>query len=114
MADHVLDTRSSQERNPGKTINRSLLVAIVTAFPVLNIALGIILSSLAPYTAYIPGWVFGILNGALVVTAALIAIGTKLMANPALNDWFRANVPALAPDSHPVVVGEVVDEGAVG
>jgi uncharacterized membrane protein len=111
VADHVAETRSTQERNPGKAVNRTLFVAIVTLFPVLNIALGIISAQLEPFAVVLPGWVFGILNGGIVITAALIGIGTKLMANPLVNDWFRANFPALAPDSHPVIVGEVVDEG---
>lgn len=111
MADHVAETRSTQERNPRKAVNRTVIVAVLTLFPVLNIVLGIILNALTPYVDVLPGWVFAILNAGLAVTTALIAIGTKILANPAVNDWLRANLPALAPDNQPpVIVGELAAE----
>lgn len=93
--------QSTQEKNPKKAISRTTLVVIVAAFPVLNATLLIIQAELSPYLSALPGWVFAILNGGIMATAVLSAIFTKIMALPAVNNWLRQFVPALAPDSAP-------------
>lgn len=98
-----LPVQSSQEAHPGKAVNRTLLVAVLSAFPVLNATLAMTLQELQPYVGTVPGWVFAVLNGALLVTTVLIGIFTRVMAIPAVSDWFRRYVPALAPDSEPPV-----------
>ena len=89
---------STQEKNPRSTIVRSVFVALVALLPIMNITLAIIVQELRPYGEAIPGWVFGILNGGIVVTALAISIGTKIMAIPGFNEWLRANAPWLAPE----------------
>lgn len=114
MGEHTATAaRSTQESNPRKAINRTLIVAVISAFPVLNIALGMIVHELQPYAASIPGWVFAWLNGAILGVTILMAIGTKIMANPAVNDWFRANLPALAPDTLAPVTALPQDQAPV-
>lgn len=89
---------STQERNPRSTIIRSVFVALLAALPIMNGALGIIVGELAPYGGTVPGWVFGVLNGGIAVTAILLAILTKIMAFPGVNEWFRQHAAWLSPE----------------
>ena len=94
--DHVAKT--TQELNPRSTVVRSTLLALAAALPIMNAALAVIVQELRPYGEVVPGWVFGILNGGIIVTALAISIGTKIMALPGVNDWLRRHAAWLAPE----------------
>lgn len=89
---------STQEKSPRSTVVRTVVVAIIVLFPSLNIALGIIVEEMEPYGGVIPGWVFGILNGAILATTVLLGIGTRILAIPGVNEWLRKHAAWLAPE----------------
>lgn len=89
---------STQEKNPRSAVVRTVVVAVLVLFPSLNIALGIIVEEMEPYSASVPGWVFGILNGAIAATAVLLGIGTRILAIPGVNAWLREHAAWLAPE----------------
>lgn len=89
---------TTQEQNPRSTVVRSTLLALVTALPIMNASLIIIVQELRPYGEVVPGWVFAILNVGIIVTALFISIGTKIMALPGVNEWLRQHVPWLSPE----------------
>lgn len=89
---------STQEKNPRSAVIRTVVVAALTLFPILNITLGIIVEEMRPYGDVVPGWVFGILNGGIVITTVALAILTRIMAIPGVNDFFRSHFKPLAPE----------------
>ncbi|MCC9068784.1 hypothetical protein [Arthrobacter cryoconiti] len=89
---------STQERNPRSASVRTAFAAAVALFPLLNAVLAVIIETLRPYDATIPGWVFIWLNGALVVVTVAIALVTRIMAIPGVNDWLRKYAPWLSPE----------------
>jgi hypothetical protein len=92
---------STQEQNPRSATIRTTAVAIVTLFPLLNLALAGALEALEPYRVYVPDFVFIWLNGALIVVTIIIAVVQRVMAVPGLNDWFRMHFRLLAPEDKP-------------
>ena len=98
MADHVAVGASTQERNPRSAVARTVLAAVVAAFPLLNGVLLVALEVLKPYEVNLPGWVFLWLNGALAVVTALTALFTRILAVPGVNDWLRRYLPLFAPE----------------
>ena len=88
----------TQIANPVRATVRTVVQFLIGAVPVLNIAAGIVLSTLQQQSDFVvPAWAFVALNGILVATALLIALVTRLMAAPAVNAWITLNVPWLAP-----------------
>ncbi len=104
MADHAAIPSSTQERNPRSAVLRTVAAAVLALFPLLNIILGIIIETLKPYEAHLPGWVFLVLNGILVAVTVLIALVTRILAVPGVNTWLRQYAPWLAPEDKPVAV----------
>ena len=98
MGDHVAAGTSTQERNPRSAVARTVLAAVVAAFPLLNGVLLVALEVLKPYELHLPGWVFLWLNGALAVVTALTALFTRILAVPGVNDWLRRYLPIFAPE----------------
>ena len=98
MGDHVAAGTSTQERNPRSAVARTVLAAVVAAFPLLNGVLLVALEVLKPYEVNLPGWVFLWLNGALAVVTALTALFTRVLAVPGVNDWLRRYLPLFAPE----------------
>lgn len=96
MADHV--ALSTQERNPRSAVIRTVFAFIVVGFPVLNIALAIVVNELQKIAVYVPEWLFTGLNVTILVTAALTAIVTRILAIPGINDVLRRFFPLLAPE----------------
>lgn len=93
---------SGQEKNPRSAVARTVFVAVLALFPILNAALAVIIAELQPYQVNLPAWLFPALNGILVATAVLMGIFTKVMALPGVNAWLRKYVPWLSPeDKHP-------------
>lgn len=88
----------TQIANPVRATVRTVVQFIIGAVPVLNIAAGIIVVVLREQSdLVVPGWVFLVLNGILAVTAALIALVTRLMANQVVNAWITQHAAWLAP-----------------
>lgn len=96
MGDHV--ALSTQERNPSSAVLRTVLVAAVALFPLLNIALKIVVEELEPYRVNLPEWLFVALNVAITVVVVLTGIFTRVLAIPGVNDWLRRYVPLFAPE----------------
>lgn len=96
MADHR--ALSTQERNPRSAVLRTVLVAAVALFPLLNAALKIVVEELEPYRVSLPEWLFVALNVAITVTVILMGIFTRVMAIPGVNEWLRKYFPIFAPE----------------
>ena len=97
MADHLAPL-STQERNPRSAAVRTALAAFIAAVPLLNGALLAVVDALRPYEVYLPSWVFPALNGIIVALAALIALVTRVLAVPGVNEWLRKYAPFFAPE----------------
>lgn len=89
---------STQEKNPRSTVVRTVVVAVLVLFPSLNIILGIVVEEMEPYSASVPGWVFGILNGGIVIVTVIVGICTRILAIPGVNVWLREHAAWLAPE----------------
>lgn len=89
---------STQEKNPRSASVRTGLAALIGMLLLLNPILGVVIEVLRPYDAVVPGWVFLWLNGAITVTAVGIALVTRIMAIPGVNDWLRTYAKWLAPE----------------
>lgn len=98
MADHR--ALSTQERNPRSAVLRTVLVAAVALFPLLNTALKVIVDELEPYRVSLPEWLFVALNVAITVTVIMMGIFTRVMAIPGVNEWLRKYLPLFAPEDH--------------
>ena len=96
MGEHL--ALSTQERNPRSAVLRTVLVAAVALFPLLNAGLKIVVEELEPYRVFLPDWLFVALNVAITVVVVLIGIFTRVMAIPGVNDWLRKYVPLFAPE----------------
>lgn len=109
MAEHR--ALSTQERNPRSAVLRTVLVAAVALFPLLNAALKVVVDELEPYRASLPEWLFAALNAAIAVTVVLMGAFTRIMAIPGVNEWLRRYVPLFAPeDKANVIPGEIVED----
>lgn len=89
---------STQERNPRSASVRTGLAALIGMLVLLNPILAVVIEVLRPYDATIPGWVFIWLNGTITITAVAIALVTRVMAVPGVNDWLRKYAPWLSPE----------------
>lgn len=89
---------STQEKNPRSASVRTGLAALVGMLILLNPVLAVVIEVLRPYDAAIPAWVFIWLNGAITVTAVAIALVTRIMAVPGVNEWLRKYARWLAPE----------------
>jgi len=98
MAEHR--ALSTQERNPRSAVLRTVLVAAIALFPLLNVALKIVVEELEPYRVHLPEWLFAALNVSITVVVVLIGIFTRVMAIPGVNEWLRKYVPLFAPEDH--------------
>jgi hypothetical protein len=88
----------TQIANPVRATVRTVTQFVIGAVPVLNVAAGIVIVVLQQQADLaVPGWVFVVLNGILAVTALLIALVTRLMANPVVNAWITKHAAWLAP-----------------
>lgn len=90
---------STQEANPGKAVNRTVFAAVLAFFPLINGVLLSVQGWLTENTAIIPVELYGWVNGILVAGLALVALVTRVLAAPGVNDWLRDHLAALAPDS---------------
>lgn len=96
MGEHV--ALSTQEKNPRSAVWRTILAAAIALFPLLNGILGVTIELLKPYELQLPGWIFLVLNGSLVVVTLIAAWVTRVLAIPGVNDWLRRYVPLFSPE----------------
>lgn len=88
----------TQIANPFRATVRTVVQFALGAVGPLNLAAGIVIAVLREQNDLaVPAWIFLVLNGILVVTAALIALVTRLMANPIVNAWITQHAGWLAP-----------------
>lgn len=97
MSEHP--TASTQEANPGRAVNRTVFSAAVAFFPLVNGVLLAIQDWLTANTDIIPVELYGWVNGILLAALALVALVTRVLAVPGVNDWLRDHLAVLAPDS---------------
>ena len=90
---------STQESNPAKAVNRTVFAAVLAFFPLINGVLLSIQGWLAENTAIIPAELYAWVNGILVAGLALVALVTRILAVPGVNDWLRDHLRMLAPDA---------------
>ena len=69
--------------------------AVITFLPILNLALFAIIETAHENGIDLPGSVFWVLNSALVITTAIVALLRKLISIPGLVQWLDKywNVP---------------------
>lgn len=91
--------QSTQEANPRQAVQRTMLAAVIAFFPLIN---GVLLSLqgwLAENSEVLPpGLVIGV-NGVLVAGLLLVALVTRLLAVPGVNDWLRKYAKVFATES---------------
>lgn len=103
MAKHA--AVSTQELNPRSTSNRTLFQALITLFPLANAALLVIQGVLLEADqGTIPGWVWAVINGAVLVCGIVMKIASRIMAIPGVNEWLRKYAPWLAPEDDPAAL----------
>lgn len=110
-----LPPASTQEANPGKAVARTIFAVVVAMFPTVNGILLAVNEWAADNSAHLPGWLFAALNAALLATALVSGLITKLMAIPGVNEWLRKGTfrSLLAPDNEPSLAAKAeVDEAA--
>lgn len=90
---------ATQEANPGKAVTRTLFAALLAFAPLVNGILLAVQEWLAANTDIIPAELALWVNGVLVAGLALVALVTRILAVPGVNDWFRKHLSVLAPDN---------------
>lgn len=90
---------ATQEANPGRAVIRTVLAAVVAFFPLVNGVLLAIQDWLTANTDVVPAELGIWVNGVLVAALALVALVTRVLAVPGVNDWLRKHLSVLAPDN---------------
>ena len=67
-------------------------------------------------SATLPGWLFAVINGALLLSAMVAGLITKLLAIPGVNEWLRKGNfrSLLAPDNEPSLAAKAEVDVAAG
>lgn len=91
----------TQVQHPAKAVNRTVLAAVVAFFPLINGILLAVQDWLVENTTIIPAELYAWVNGVLVAALALVALVTRVLAVPGVNDWLRDHLAFLAADSSP-------------
>jgi hypothetical protein len=108
MAKHL----ATQEQNPGRTTWRTIIQVAPSAIIGLVILLPLIIEEvLNGFGEQMPESMRLWLLGAAAFITALSATLARIMAIPAVNDWFRKHFKPAAPD-HQEAVPANPDEGA--
>lgn len=90
---------STQEANPGKAVLRTLFASLLAFAPLVNGVLLAVQGWLQDNTDVVPAELALWVNGVLVAGLALVALATRVLAVPGVNDWLRAHLAVLAPDT---------------
>lgn len=90
---------STQESNPGRAVFRTFVAALLAFAPLVNGVLLAIQGWLTDNTDIVPAEAAVWVNGILVAGLALVALVTRVLAVPGVNDWLRDHLAVLAPDS---------------
>ena len=108
MAEHL----ATQELNPGRTTWRTIIQVAPSAILGLVVLLPIIIEEvLKGFGEQMPESIRLWLLGVAAFVTALSATLARIMAIPAVNDWFRKHFKPAAPD-HQEVTPTAPDEGA--
>lgn len=89
----------TQVANPGRAVARTAFAYIIgalVALPTINLALAAVQDELLNSGLDIPAWIWAALNGAIVVGGLVMALITRLLAVPGINEWVKQHIPALA------------------
>lgn len=94
----VNDGVPTQVANPKRAGWRTFTQALIAFLPLANgILLAVQLVLAQPdYSGYVPGWVFAVVNGGILISALASKLVTQVMAAPGVNEWIKAHVPSLA------------------
>lgn len=99
MSDLTPTPTSTQEANPGRAVFRTFFAALLGFAPLVNGVLLAVQDWLAANTDVVPAELALWVNGVLVACLALVALVTRVLAVPGVNDWLRKHLAVLAPDS---------------
>lgn len=90
-------TTPTQVANPKRTTVRTFVQSAVGLVLIVNIVTPFLIDSLKSLPeGWVPGWVFLVLNGVAVATAALIALVARIMAADGVNAAIEKYLPWLA------------------
>lgn len=92
---------ATQEANPGRAVLRTFFAALLGFAPLLNGVLLAIQDWLNQNTDVVPAELAVWANGVLIAGLALVALVTRVLAVPGVNDWLRKHLSVLAPDDKP-------------
>lgn len=90
---------ATQEANPVKAVMRTILAAVIAFFPLTNGVLLALQDWLAANSEVLPPWLILGVNGILVAGLLLVALVTRVLAVPGVNDWLRKHARIFAPDN---------------
>lgn len=90
---------ATQEANPGRAVFRTIFAALLAFAPLVNGVLLAVQDWLTANTDVVPAELALVVNGVLVAGLALVALVTRVLAVPGVNDWLRKHLSVLAPDS---------------
>ena len=90
---------ATQETNPAKAVMRTILAAVIAFFPLTNGVLLAVQEWLAANSEVLPPWLLVAMNGILLAGLLLVALVTRILAVPGVNDWLRKYAKFLAPDN---------------
>lgn len=90
---------ATQETNPAKAVMRTALAAVLAFFPLANGVLLALQDWLTTNSEVLPPWLFVGVNGVLLAGLLLVALVTRILAVPGVNDWLRKYAAIFAPDN---------------
>ena len=90
---------ATQETNPAKAVMRTILAAVIAFFPLTNGVLLAVQEWLTANSEVLPSWLIVMVNGILLAGLLLVALVTRILAVPGVNDWLRKYAKAFAPDT---------------
>lgn len=90
---------ATQETNPARAVMRTMLAAVVAFFPLINGVLLAVQDWLTTNSEVLPPWLILAANGILLAGLLLVALVTRVLAVPGVNDWLRKHAAIFAPDN---------------
>lgn len=92
---------ATQEANPGRAVTRTFFAALLAFAPLVNGVLLAVQDWVVANSDILPAELAVWVNGILVAGLALVALVTRVLAVPGVNDWLRKHLSLLAPDNSP-------------
>lgn len=90
---------ATQETNPTKAVMRTLLAAVIAFFPLVNGVLLAVQDWLASNSEVLPPGLTVAVNAVLIGGLLIVALVTRILAVPGVNDWLRKYAALFAPDT---------------